>query len=237
MSATEILSWVSKIFAGKGQRLILVDRDAPNYPELKARVPGAMDYVKRIRMTVGASAYDLGEEFMYALAESGPILPFFIALLAVFASTFFPSKPKPKPRRDVKRNPADDDVMIEYDDEALASLKENSSEMVVMMFVDGKSTSQTVFSAYARRFGGNRFSPWHREHRAGSTVADFARSIGALPGSVIVGTRIARSLRISALETERTHPLVCSCNEIIPDGAVKWDEAAWPEQTNADSTD
>ena len=53
MSATEILSWVSKIFAGKGQRLILVDRDAPNYPELKARVPGAMDYVKRIRMTVG----------------------------------------------------------------------------------------------------------------------------------------------------------------------------------------
>ena len=25
--------------------------------------------------------------------------------------------------------------------------------------------------------------------------------------------------------------------EIILDGAVKWDEAAWPEQTNADSTD
>jgi len=239
MSAKEILSWVSEIFAGKGQRLILVDRDAPNYPELKARVPGAVDYVKRIRTTVGASAYDLGEEFMYALAESGPILPFFIALLAVFASTFFPSKPKPKPRRDVKRNPADEDVMIEYDDEALASLKENSSEMVVMMFVDGKSTSQTVFKRVRASF-------WREPILSFGTVniarpgpwADFARSIGALPGSVIVWHAHRKKFKnIGAGDGSIPHPLVCSKIEIILDGAVKWDEAAWPEQTNADSTD
>ena len=92
-----------------------------------------------------------------------PPIGTYLALLrraaGVFASTFFPSKPKPKPRRDVKRNPADEDVMIEYDDEALASLKENSSEMVVMMFVTGKIRARRFSSAYAPRFGGNRFSP------------------------------------------------------------------------------
>jgi hypothetical protein len=176
---------------------------------------------------------------MYALAESGPVLPFFIALLAVFASTFFPSKPKPKPRRDVKRNPADEDVMIEYDDEALASLKENSSEMVVMMFVDGKSTSQTVFKRVRASF-------WREPILSFGTVniarpgpwADFARSIGALPGSVIVWHAHRKKFKnIGAGDGSIPHPLVCSKIEIILDGAVKWDEAAWPEQTNADSTD
>ena len=77
--------------------------------------------------------------------------------------------------------------MIEYDDEALASLKENSSEMVVMMFVDGKSTSQTVFKRVRASF-------WREPILSFGTVSiarpgpwdDFARSIGELPGSVIV---------------------------------------------------
>ena len=129
--------------------------------------------------------------------------------------------------------------MIEYDDEALASLKENSSEMVVMMFVDGKSTSQTVFKRVRASF-------WREPILSFGTVniarpgpwADFARSIGALPGSVIVWHAHRKKFKnIGAGDGSVPHPLVCSKIEIILDGAVKWDEAAWPEQTNADSTD
>ena len=166
-------------------------------------------------------------------------MPFFVALLAVFASTFFPSKPKPKSRRDVQANPADEDVMIEYDDEALASLKENSSEMVVMMFVGGKVRARRFSSAYAPSF-------WREPILSFGTVniarpgpwADFARSIGALPGSVIVWHAHRKKFKnIGAGDGSIPHPLVCSKIEIILDGAVKWGEAAWPEQTNADSTD
>lgn len=231
MSLKEILSWVSGIFAGKGQRLIMVDRDAPNYPALKAHASGALEYLNRVKRNVWFSAYDLGEEFMYALAESGPILPFFIALLAVFASTFFPSKPKAKPRRTVAtRNPADDDVVIEYNDEALASLKENKSEMVVMMFVDGKTTSQTVFKRVRASFWREpilsfgmvniaRPGPW----------AVFARTIGALPGTVIVWHALRKKFKlIGAGDGGVPHPLICSKIETILDGDVEWDEAEWP---------
>ena len=231
MSLKEILSWVSGIFAGKGQRLIMVDRDAPNYPALKAHASGALEYLNRVKRNVWFSAYDLGEEFMYALAESGPILPFFIALLAVFASTFFPSKPKAKPRRTVAtRNPADDDVVIEYNDEALASLKENKSEMVVMMFVDGKTTSQTVFKRVRASF-------WREPILSFGTVniarpgpwAVFARTIGALPGTVIVWHALRKKFKlIGAGDGGVPHPLICSKIETILDGDVEWDEAEWP---------
>ena len=231
MSLKEILSWVSGIFAGKGQRLIMVDRDAPNYPALKAHASGALEYLNRVKRNVWFSAYDLGEEFMYALAESGPILPFFIALLAVFASTFFPSKPKAKPRRTVAtRNPADDDVVIEYNDEALASLKENKSEMVVMMFADGKTTSQTVFKRVRASF-------WREPILSFGTVniarpgpwAVFARTIGALPGTVIVWHALRKKFKlIGAGDGGVPHPLICSKIETILDGDVEWDEAEWP---------
>ena len=231
MSLKEILSWVSGIFAGKGQRLIMVDRDAPNYPALKAHASGALEYLNRVKRNVWFSAYDLGEEFMYALAESGPILPFFIALLAVFASTFFPSKPKAKSRRTVAtRNPADDDVVIEYNDEALASLKENKSEMVVMMFVDGKTTSQTVFKRVRASF-------WREPILSFGTVniarpgpwAVFARTIGALPGTVIVWHALRKKFKlIGAGDGGVPHPLICSKIETILDGDVEWDEAEWP---------
>ena len=231
MSLKEILSWVSGIFAGKGQRLIMVDQDAPNYPALKAHASGALEYLNRVKRDVWFSAYDLGEEFMYALAESGPILPFFIALLAVFASTFFPSKPKAKPRRTVAtRNPADDDVVIEYNDEALASLKENKSEMVVMMFVDGKTTSQTVFKRVRASF-------WREPILSFGTVniarpgpwAVFARTIGALPGTVIVWHALRKKFKlIGAGDGGVPHPLICSKIETILDGDVEWDEAEWP---------
>jgi hypothetical protein len=231
MSLKEILSWVSGIFAGNGQRLIMVDRDAPNYPALKAHASGALEYLNRVKRNVWFSAYDLGEEFMYALAESGPILPFFIALLAVFASTFFPSKPKAKSRRTVAtRNPADDDVVIEYNDEALASLKENKSEMVVMMFVDGKTTSQTVFKRVRASF-------WREPILSFGTVniarpgpwAVFARTIGALPGTVIVWHALRKKFKlIGAGDGGVPHPLICSKIETILDGDVEWDEAEWP---------
>ena len=231
MSLKEILSWVSGIFAGKGQRLIMVDRDAPNYPALKAHASGALEYLNRVKRNVWFSAYDLGEEFMYALAESGPILPFFIALLAVFASTFFPSKPKAKSRRTVAtRNPADDDVVIEYNDEALASLKENKSEMVVMMFADGKTTSQTVFKRVRASF-------WREPILSFGTVniarpgpwAVFARTIGALPGTVIVWHALRKKFKlIGAGDGGVPHPLICSKIETILDGDVEWDEAEWP---------
>jgi hypothetical protein len=233
MSLKEILSWVGGVFGGKGQRLIMVDRDAPNYPDLKAHASGAMEYLKRIKTTLWFSAYDLGEEFMYALAESGPILPFFIALLAMFASTFFPSKSKAKPRRNAaKRNPADDDVVLEYNDETLASLKTARSEMVVMMFVDGKTTSQTVFKRVRASF-------WREPVLSFGTVniarpgawAQFAQTLGALPGTVIVWHALRKKFkRIGAGDGSVPHPVICSKIETILDGDVDWDSGDWPSE-------
>ena len=142
-------------FAGLGHQLISVDdKEAPNFPKLKPdEVAGGLEYFQRLKVQTMGTAYDLGEELMFAFIETGPFLPVFTLLLLLFASTFFPSRGKKKPQKDAKRrNPADDDVMIEFNDEALRSLYEAKKDMVVMMFVDGMKTDQTVFKRLRASF-------------------------------------------------------------------------------------
>ena len=59
--------------------------------------------------------------------------------------------------------------------------------------------------------------------------AVFARTIGALPGTVIVWHALRKKFKlIGAGDGGVPHPLICSKIETILDGDVEWDEAEWP---------
>ena len=77
--------------------------------------------------------------------------------------------------------------MIEFNDEALRSLYEAKKDMVVMMFVDGMKTDQTVFKRLRASF-------WREPVLSFGTVnvaraaawADFAERIGGGPGTIVI---------------------------------------------------
>lgn len=235
LSSGALLDWASGIFAGLGHQLISVDdREAPNFPKLKPdEVGGALEYFQRLKVQAMGTAYDVGEELMFAFVETGPFLPVFTLLLLLFASTFFPSRGTKKPRKDAKRrNPADDDVMIEFNDEALRSLHEAKKDMVVMMFVDGMKTDQTVFKRLRASF-------WREPVLSFGTVnvaraaawADFAEKIGGGPGTIVIWHPMRRKFQKIGGDggAQVQHPVLCSMIEMILDGQAEWEDGDWPQ--------
>ena len=111
--------------------------------------------------------------------------------------------------------------MIEFNDEALRSLYEAKKDMVVMMFVDGMKTDQTVFKRLRASF-------WREPVLSFGTVnvaraaawADFAERIGGGPGTIVIWHPMRRKFqKIGGNGVAQVqHPVLCSMIEMILDG-------------------
>jgi hypothetical protein len=152
MKQDGIISWLTGVFAERQDSakssLTAVARGDAHFPELKVEVRGLMEKFQQFKVEVSSTAYEWGEALVYMSIESGPLVPAFVLLLILFIPTFFQGSSKPKKSKKTQTRdgkPVDDDGVIDFDEDALKSLKESQSGMVVMMFVSESSTDQEMF--------------------------------------------------------------------------------------------
>ena len=170
---------------------------------------------------------------MYACIEAGPVAAAFVILLILFASTFRTRKrPKRKGNvRDAKRHPADDEVMIEFDEEALRSLRVAKTDMVVMLFVDGMKTDETVFKRLRASFWREPVLTFGKVNIARHPGwCAFAGESRAARGRWSSGTVANKFLKLGVGDGEVPHPVLCSKIEMILDGLARWEDGDWPSE-------
>lgn len=233
VSPDAILVWTKKAFSSE-EGMTMVERGAPNFPTLKADQTGLREFVRDANLALGAAAYDAAEELMYACIEAGPVAAAFVILLILFASTFRTRKrPKRKGNvRDAKRHPADDEVIIEFDEEALRSLRVAKTDMVVMLFVDGMKTDETVFKRLRASFWREPVLTFGKVNIARHPGwCAFAGGIEGGAGKVVIWHPSRNKfLKLGVGDGEVPHPVLCSKIEMILDGLARWEDGDWPSE-------
>ena len=243
MNEENIISWLTGVFTERingGSSLTVVKRGDTNFPELKAEVPGLMEKVQRMKDDVSSIVYDWGEALVYMCIESGPLVPVFIVLLILFIPTFFQgSSQKKAPSKKSKRRQTgggaevDDDGVVEFDEDALASLNDSKSGMVVMMFVDGSSTDQEMFKRLRGSFWREPVLSFGVVNIAKPAWRDFVGKIEGGKASTIVVWHPSRAKyqKIGEGDGDMPHPVLCSRIEKILDGMSTWEDGAWPRNS------
>lgn len=238
MKEDDIISWLTGVFTERkdssSSLLTAVERGDANFPELKVEVHGLMEKFQRIKVEVSSTVYDFGEALVYMSIESGPLVPAFILLLILFIPTFFQGSSKPKKSKMKQQSVSskvDDDSVVDFDEDALASLKDSQSGMVVMMFVHGSSTDQEMFKRLRGSFWREPILSFGVVNLAKlSAWKDFVGKIeGGGPSTIVVWhPSRAKYQKIGEGDGDTPHAVLCSRIEKILDGMSAWEDGAWP---------
>lgn len=235
LNENDVLSWIMDVFTERqssSSSLTAIDRAGADFPKLKVRVPGLIEKFRQVKVEVFTTTYYWGEELVYMSIDSGPLVPTFLVLLLLFIPTFFQGGiERKKTTKKQSNRKVDDDVILDFDEDALASLKDSQNGMVVMMFVQGSNTEQQLFKDLRASFWREPILSFGVVNLEKLSVwADFVGTVeGGGPYTIIVWhPSRAKYQTIGKGDGDTPHPVLCSRIEKILDGMSTWEARAWP---------